>query len=367
MLTELELRELVSFSNGDDPVLSVYLNTKPGDGNADAGKLRLRNLLKPINLHQDVNTIEQYIHHEYKWNGGGVAVFSCAARNYFRAFPLALPVRDMAYVGDRPSVKPLLDLFDNYGGYGIVLVDKQGARLFTFHLGELVEHDPVEGESVKHVKAGGASSIPGRRGGASGQKNTLDETIERNMRETVELTVHFFEEHNIRRIILGGAEDNVALFRSYLPKAWLSLIVGSFAINKAVSQSEVFQHAQQIALEYTIRREKDQLDTLLVKAAKGDQAVVGLSETLKMVNLARVQTLLVVENFNTAGNRCDSCGYLTTEPIKICPTCGGKIFKYQDVIDLAVSEVIKHGGDVLVTHVYQPFINAGSTGAFLRY
>ena len=43
-------------------------------------------------------------------------------------------------------------MFDVYGGYGVILVDRQGARVFHFHLGELVEQEGVLGTLVKHTK-----------------------------------------------------------------------------------------------------------------------------------------------------------------------------------------------------------------------
>ena len=112
MLTESDLRELVAFTTGNEPVLSVYLNTEPTSGNADVGKLRLRNMLKAINLPEDVGAVERYITLEYKWSGRGVAVFSSVSRQFFRAYSLALPVRDMYHVGDRTSVQPQHDPLD---------------------------------------------------------------------------------------------------------------------------------------------------------------------------------------------------------------------------------------------------------------
>jgi hypothetical protein len=61
MFTESDLRELVEFT-APDPVLSVYLNTEPSAGNADAYRLRLRNMLKDIKLPEDVEAIERYFH-----------------------------------------------------------------------------------------------------------------------------------------------------------------------------------------------------------------------------------------------------------------------------------------------------------------
>jgi peptide chain release factor subunit 1 len=142
MLSESDLRELIEVST-DQPMLSVYLNTVPTEGNADAYKLRLRNMFKEVPLRQDVAVVERYLDHEYERSGRSIAIFSCAGKGFFRAYSLAVPIPSQVYVNNRPAVKPLADVMDAFGGFGVVLVDKQGARLFFFHLGELREQEGV--------------------------------------------------------------------------------------------------------------------------------------------------------------------------------------------------------------------------------
>ena len=118
------------------------------------------------------------------------------------------------------AVKPLANLFDSYGRYGVSLVDKQGARLFFFHLGTLREQEGVLGESVRRTKHGGGSQAAGRRSGDAGQTQYTSEVTERNMRDSAEFAAKFFTENNIRRVLIGGTDDNIAHFRGYLPKSW---------------------------------------------------------------------------------------------------------------------------------------------------
>src|SRR5512147_2429142 len=102
MLSESDLRELLEFSAAE-PVLSVYLNTDPAEGNADAYKLRLRSMLKEVNLPDDQKAIERYLSREFDWSGKSVAIFSCAGRDFFRAYPLAVPLRSRVRVGEKPA------------------------------------------------------------------------------------------------------------------------------------------------------------------------------------------------------------------------------------------------------------------------
>jgi peptide chain release factor subunit 1 len=366
MFSEADLRELLEFSP-HEPVLSVYLNTDPTEGNADAYKLRLRNMLKGVDLPKDEEAVLLYFEHEYDWSGRGVAVFSCAGRDFFRAFSLAVPVRNWIYVDERPAVKPLADLLDDYGGYGVVLVDKQGARLFFFHLGELREQEGVMGEEVKHVKRGGASSFPGRRGGVAGRTGYADELVERNMRLIAEVTTRFFEENHVRRVLIGGTDDNVAIFRGLLPKTWQSLVVGSFPMSMTASHSEVLAKAMQIGKEAERRREARLVDQVITAARKGAGGVVDLEDTLRAVNEGRVQRLLVLEDFRAPGYQCQSCGHLTAKKLTSCEYCGGTMKEIPDAVELAVREVMKSGGEVDVIHAAPALSEAGGIGAILRY
>jgi peptide subunit release factor 1 (eRF1) len=366
MLTDKDLRELLEFS-APEPVLSVYLNTDPVEGNADAYRLRLRNMLKEVNLPDDIRQVEQYLNREFDWSGRSVAMISCAPRGFFRAYRLAVPVRSRVRVGERPSVKALADLLDAYGGYGVALVDKQGARLFSFHLGELREQEGVMGEEVRHTKHGGASSLPGRRGGAAGQKRTADEVVDRNMKDAVDFTVGFFEENRVRRVLIGGTDDNVAHFRSMLPKAWQSLVVGTFPMSMTASHSEVLARAMQIGQEAERHRENRLIEAMITAAAKGSGGVVNLDETLNAIHDGRVQTLLIMDGYRAAGYRCTGCGFLTTQNSQACPYCGKTFEQIEDAVEMAVRAAMQTGSDVEVIHSSPALDKAGKIGALLRY
>jgi len=367
MFKESDLRELLDFSTAH-LVLSLYLNTNPSEGNADAYHLRLRNMLKEVDLPQDTSAIERFFNSEYDWTGRGVVVFSCAAEGFFRAYPLALPVRDLVHVANQPVLKPLMDLLDSYGGYGVVLVDKQGARLFHFHLGELREQEGVLGASVKHTKRGGASTVPGRRGGIAGRTDHVDETIDRNMKDSADFAVHFFENNHIRRILIAGSDENINLFRSVLPKAWQSLVVGTFIMPMTASHNEVQAHAMQTGNEAETRRKERLVESLITASAKLQGATVGLENTLQAVNSERVQTLVVMEGFRSGGAHCPSCGHLTVKEVERCPMCDAKMTSAGvDVVDLAVNKVMRRGGVVEVIAKSPNLEKSGWMGALLRY
>ncbi len=366
MLTDRDLKALLNFKS-THPVLSVYLNTDPVEGNADRYKLRLRGMLKEVNLPDDEQAVLHYFDHEHDGSGRSVAVFSCAPDNFLQTYPLAVPVRSRVRIGDHPHVKPLANLLDSYGGYGVVLIDKQGARLFYFHLGELREQEGVIGESVRRTKRGGGSTSPGRRGGIAGQTDYVDEVTDRNMREAVEFSTRFFSENNVRRILIGGTEDTVALFRSQLPKSWQSLVVGSFPISMIASHTEVLQRAMEIGEKVELQREAELAQAIVTSASKGRGGVRGLEDTLGMVREGRIQTLLLQDGFRASGSRCQSCGYLSSLPMETCSFCGGSIESVSDVVEYTVRHVMLSGGEVEVLNQVQKIEGFEKIGALLRY
>lgn len=366
MLTETDLRELLDYP-ATHPVLSVYLNTEPTDGGAEAHRRRLRGMLKEVELPADVPVVERFFDHEFDWSGRSVAVFSCTPENFFRAYTLAVPVRARVRISDRPHVKPLADLLDSYGGYGVVLVDKQGARLFYFHLGELREQEGVLGETVRHTKRGGGSQAAGRRGGTAGQTNYVEELAERNLKDAADFAARFFAENNVRRILIGGTDDNVSFFRTQLPKAWRSLVVGTFPMSMNASNSEVLERAMEIGQQAERARDAKLVEAARTGAAKGKGGVMNLNDTLIAVHEGRVMTLLFRDGFSAPGSRCKGCGYITATQKETCPYCGSNFEQIPDAVEMAVRRVMQSGGEVEVLHDNEAFGEKEPIGAVLRY
>lgn len=366
MLTDRDLRELLEFQS-EHPVLSVYLNTDVSQRTVDEMRLQLRAMLRESQAPAaDRAAVEEHFEHDVSWEGNGAAVFSCAAEGMFRAFSLAVPLPNRVHVARRPFVKPLANALDNYGGYGVAVVDQQRARLFFFHLGELLAEEEFVGEEVRRTKRGGGSQATGRRGGVAGLTRYTDEIAERNLREAAAQAGRFFEKHRVRRVLIGGTDGNVALFRTMLSKAWQSLVVGTFPISMNAGHVEVMKKALEIGRQAERQREQALVHTVITAAAKGKNGVVRLADTLEAVREGRVQTLLISEGFHAPGYRCTGCDYLVVEALDVCPFCGKPFVPISDAVDLAVNQVLAQGGEVEVVNV-PALEEAGHIGALLRY
>lgn len=365
MFSVKDLQTLLEYS-AESKVLSVYLNTDPTHTNTEATKLWLRNTLKAVALPEDLQAVEDFVNLEYDWLAKGLAVFSDQKANFFKTYQFNLSVPNEVHVNKRPILRPLVHLMDTFMGWSVVLVDKQGARLFSFNLGELSERDSIEGDEVKQLKRGGGNAMPGRRGGGDASAK-IENIIDRNIKEVIELAIEFFEQNRIRRIMIGGTDDNIARFMEALPKSWQSLIVGSFPMSMTATHTEVLEQATKEALAAQEKVNQSLIEQVITQSAKGSHGVTGLIDSLNMIHEGRIRTLLVMQDFEQEGFRCEGCGYLTTQELQKCPFCGGDFERIDKAVEMAVEETLRKNAEVKVIQDNEQLVNAGKIAAILRY
>lgn len=365
MFSEKDLRALLEYSE-EGQVLSLYLHTDPSKVNPETAKLQLRNLLKTVDLPDDAQVIENYIDLEYDWSAKGLVFFSNQDAVFFRAYPLGSSVANAVYLDKKPTVRPLVRLLDTFTGWSVVLVDKQGANLFSFNLGELGEVEGITGDDVKQAKRGGGNAMPGRMGG-SGVSAKVENIIEKNIKEVIDFAIDFFQQHHIRRIMIGGTDENISRFKEELPKSWQSLVVGDFPMSMTASHPEVLEQATEEALAAQEKLNNSLVEQAITLSAKGSTGVTGLIDTLNAIHEGRVRTLLVSQDFEQEGYRCAGCGYLTTQELAKCPFCGSSFEMIETAVEMAVQEALRKNADVKIVQGNETLDKAGHITAILRY
>jgi peptide subunit release factor 1 (eRF1) len=368
---EKDLNELVQFRGASAPVLSLYLNVDPTQQTTDQYRLTLRSLLKEVGDEadaDDIEAVERYFDFEYDWQGRGVAVFSCQADDFWRSYPLAVPVHSYAYVSHRPYIKPLTDILDAYGRYGVILVASEGARLFLFELGELTEAAGLLGEEVRRTKHGGASGVAGMRGGMTARTARHGEAVVlRNLKEIAEATESFCRTNGCTRLVLGGTEANVSQFLDTLPKALQERVIGTFPIDVGASVSDVQARSMEVIEEVAERREVELVDEMVANWKRGRGATAGLSDTLAALQEHRVAILLIAAGYEASGYRCQNCRYLMIVEKDSCPLCGGAIESVDDLVDTMTHRALEQGVEVEIVRGNLKLDEVGSVGALLRY
>ncbi|MBK7896080.1 MAG: hypothetical protein WAS33_18740 [Candidatus Promineifilaceae bacterium] len=367
MITQEQFQALLSFEPAKQQVLTLYLNTDSGQDSIEAIKLKAKNLLREADcLEDDVQAVETYLNHSFDWKSPGLAIFSSQGGDFFEAYPTAVSFRNRLRITPKPYLKPLGHLLDHYAHYGVILVDKVGARFFAYHLGELQESAGHMGEEIHKLKDGRGSSAIGRRGGSGGASRE-EENARRNLREAASAAADFFHSHPIRRLFLGGTTENTAQFRDLLPKQMQSCLAGTFAIDMNAGEHAVRTETLQMLQAANAEREKKLVKSLLGAAqASGGTAVLGLDETLQAISNRRVQTLVISDGFRLPGYVDYSSGFVVANLAK-SPLSDRELTAVDDVIDSAFTLSLNQGAHVEVIRDDPDLDSAGKIGALLRF
>ena len=276
MMQEQDLHELAEFVSEGGSVLSLYLHIDPQRRSADETKLSLRRLLAQAAEQgaspADVERVERFFEHEYDRQGRAVALFSCQARKFWRGYTLLVPVRSTCYVGSRPYITPLSDLWDNYGRVGVILVDRGGARLFVYHLGALEDSVGTMGEEVKHHKQGGWA--------AQKLQRYEDQEARHNLKEAAAWADGYLNQHHVERLVLAGTPENLAEFRGLLPRSLQDKVVGQTSLDTNASPAEAWERAFEVAQAEQRQAEENLLEQVITAALKGGAGALGLNRHL---------------------------------------------------------------------------------------
>jgi peptide chain release factor subunit 1 len=373
MIRQEDIQELLAFEAGESEVVSLYLNADTSQQTNEIIKLQARGLLKEANTPDaDSNAIEQYLDLSFGWDKPGLAVFSCAKQDFFRAFPSAVSYRNRVRISGKPHVKPLAHFLDYYAHYGVIVVDRIGARFFEYHLGELQDSSGFMGEDVRKLKHGGGSARGGGMSSATGQRGDQggrheEEVALRNLRDAAAEAQRFFARKPIRRLFLGGTNENVAQYRELLSKRLQSCLAGSFAIDMNAGEHEVRQLSLGLLRDANSEREKKLVEQMVTLAAKGSTAVLGLDGTLQAVNEGRVQTLVISDGYRTPGYVHEQSRYLLARETDEIPFVNGGKIRVNDVVEAAVARTMEQGGHIEIISDNPELDNIGYIGALLRY
>lgn len=373
MFSKQELRELAAYKSETSPVLSVYLNVDPTQVSTEQYRLALKGMLKSAAekaARQDVEQVETYVELEYDRQSKGLIIFSCAEQDFLAVYPLAVPVTDEVYVSPRPYIKQMADILDAYDRYGVVMVDREGGRLYLFYLGALQDVTGTFGEELRafiHDAAGrGGRSGSGAKGDwTANLRNRIDQVANRNLREVVSLTQEFYKTGQCERIILAGTDENRARFMGLLPKNLQSKVVGGFSIDMSASVLTVLEQSLQVMHQSVAERKSALVDGIITAAHKGSGST-GLADTLMAIQQQRVQTLAISEGFSAPGYICDQCGYISADQVNQCPACGGDAREIEDVVDNLVHNAILN--DIEIAFVQDKALEeVGAIGALWRF
>lgn len=373
MISREELKDIAKMKDDGAYFISLYLNVNPKTTVKDNYVIHVKNMLRRTaekldktvtkKVKPDIDKIETYILTNKRVFKKGLVIFSSHERKFWKEFHLAVPFRNEIIVDTSPYVKPLLDVLDNYQRYAILLVDRESARLLLVHLGEIEEYSEVHSEDVpgRHKK-GGWFSLAERS-----YERHINYHVSLHLKDVLRELEAFLSGEYVGRMIIGGSEEAVPKVKAMLPQGIAEKVIGTFQAEMSASSKEIMKKAEPLFQEYEKKKETDDIEELLTKAMKNENAVLGVENVLNALQEGRIMKLIVMKDFKQSGLSCRQCGYLSAQKMASCPFCSGDMQKEKYLIDLIAQKAVEQGAFIEVASENRKLRETGNIGAFLRF
>lgn len=372
-ITEDDIRSLASFKGEDAPVTSVYLDVDGGRHVRYPDVIRsaeamLKDVLQKHDGHPSVAADIQRIQELVR--GGidrsrtrGLAVFSCSAHDFWRVVELPVAVRDQVVVNHSPSVRQLEVVVDEYERFGLLLADKQRARVFVYELGEVVESTELTDLLPRRDDEGHSSDRSSRRDQAQSHESAL---VHQHLRHAADAAFRMFQDRGFERLIIGAPEEIAKELQSVLHPYLQERLEARCNIAVNASVDEIRAAALEVEASVERRKEAEIVSRLRDAVGAGNRGVAGLDDTLKALVERRVDTLLVSNGYSQPGWRCPACDHICKIG-RMCPVCETEMHAVDDVVEEAVEEALAQSCEVEICVGNADLDVLGCIGALLRY
>lgn len=369
-ITEAAIRELASIKGDKAPITSCYLDV---DGRRLARHQDLVHevdvLLKGArsradgqpSVAADLQRIESYVHEGLdRSRVRGVAIFACSADQLWRVVELPVPVPTRLVINHVPAVGQLESVLREHEPIGVLMADRQRARMFVFALGELVERSELFEEVPRAADSRGLRD----RGGDHPQ--VLEAHTHQHLRNAAQVAFAVWSQHPFDHLAIAAPDDLAGQLEGELHPYLRERLCGRLAVPVTAAHTDVLAAAQQVESQVERRREADVVDRLRAAAAAGRKGVAGLADTVDALADHRVDTLVVSQGFSAPGWRCGTCDRLAAMG-RVCKRCGGEMTEVDDLVEDAIEEALAQSCRVEICIGNADLDVLGRAGALLRY
>lgn len=379
MISRADLEALIRRDpTPDGHVLSVYLDIDQStSSNLNRGfEVKLRSWLRDLEasledrgarkeLAGDAASVLSFAS-SYQPKGKTLVVFCDASERFFWQREVYAPLRQGVRWEDRPYVRPLQEALDEYERYGVILIDKSHARLFTVYLGEIEEHrEAFSPAPVKHIKSPGTEHIRSQ----THIQRTADMHLLWHVKNVAGIMEQLADQNAFDRLVLAGPVEATSELRHQLPERLSRRVVDVLHLPIDAPEQAVLQETQRVEREFERGYEERVIQELITAAAKGQQAVTGFEATLESLNEGRILRLVFAEGFARAGSECKNCRILALNLDGSCGYCGAELSTVEDLVDRVIQRVLDQGGraEEVRERAAAELGTVGGIGALLRF
>jgi hypothetical protein len=372
-----QIEDLGHFKTDDLWISSFYLDTDKSRQTRKEIGLELKNLLnegrtrlasldlakaKKGSLARDLEKISQFAGQAIlATNGAGLAVFSCAAANFWQDFTLPRAPRNQLIFERNPGVRPLTVILDEFHSICALILARQEARWFSIFMGDISLVDHLTSDVPSRVREGGWQGYESKR-----IERHIDAHLHDHFKKAAQMTFELFKKNQFDWLFLGCKEEYRSEFEPLLHPYLQEKLKGHLKINSYENDDKILKQAMEIERTQRLADEAALSQSLVSEVEKGGRAVSGLREVLRKLNVHEVQTLVLNRNFSHEGRVCPKCHFLYVDELR-CPNCEIKTDRVVDIVHEGVHTAMDNKGQVRYVTRPSKLERYGEIGAFLRF
>jgi peptide chain release factor subunit 1 len=368
VITEDVVRELAGLRGEGAPITSCYLDV---DGRRYVRRQDVEHALDALlrdarqraagerSVRDDLERIEAYVRNGLdRSRTRGLAIFACSAADLWRVIELPVAVRTQLVINDVPAVGQLESLVHEHEPIGVLLADRQRARLFVFEMGELVERSELIDELPRDVDTRGE-----RERGTP--EHHVEELAHQHLRNAARAAFDLWQHHPFEHLAIGAPDHVANELEADLHPYLRERLCGRLHVPVTASHAEVLAEAEKAEIEVERRREAAHVARLREAVGSGRRGAAGLADTLSALSEHRVEHLLVSKGFAAEGWRSPATGHL----FAVGPTspAGERLERVPDVVEEAIEVALVAGTRVTICDGNADLDVLGRVGALLRY
>lgn len=350
-VTAAEIRKLIDRPETEAPVTSLYLNTdgarfpKAGDYEARMDAL-LREVRKGADefgeaqragVLADCEAISSWVRNEFtRGDVRGIALFSSAGE-IFESVQVAIGVRNIARVNSRPYVVPLEALLGRHHHIGLVIVERDKARIVRYQMGRAFEYQDVASDVHGQHKQGGWSQLR--------YEKNIEHEVLHHFKDTVEVLRLLHAETPLDALVLAGPHEEALSFSKQLHPYLQQIVHGDpLSVPPNSSLSDLKERLAEVEQEMVSSRRSQLLERLAAAQGTAEKAARGLRHVLEATNSKAVEVLFVVEGAGQPGYK-SSTGMLALHENEAA-AYGEPVEPVEDLIDEVIEEAVRGGAHI---------------------
>jgi peptide chain release factor subunit 1 len=301
VLTEAAIRELAGIRGEAAPITSCYLDV---DGRRHIRHQDVEHELERMlrdgrdqadghrSVSADLRRIQAYVRAGIDRSATrGLAFFSCSASDLWEVIELPMPVRSQLVINHAPAVGQLESVVQEHEPIGVLLADKQRARLFVFEGGLLVERSELLDELPRDLDTRGERE----RGTPDAH---VQELAHQHLRNAARAAFELWQARGFHHLTIGAPDPIARELERGLHPYLRERLCGRIRVGVGASASEVLKAAEVVEAEVERDREAEIVGRVREAAITGRRGVAGLARTLEALHARRVERLVVSKGYS---------------------------------------------------------------------